>query len=80
MNILKVILKLLITLLLVYCVIIMFGVSLFSLFSLSPQTNIKVFVMEKEIPNIISVFSLLYCIISIWKSYITRIIEVLKRQ
>lgn len=67
MNKINVILKLLITLLLVYSVIIMLGVSLFSLFTLSPQTNIKVFVMEKEIPHIISVFSLLYCIISIWK-------------
>lgn len=67
MDKINVILKLLLTLLLVYSVIIMFGISLFSLFSLSPQTNIKVFVMEKEVPNIISVFSLLYCIISIWK-------------
>lgn len=67
MDTIIVIIKILITLILVYCVIIMFGISLFSLFSLSPQTNIKVFVMEKEVPNIISVFSLLYCIISIWK-------------
>lgn len=67
MDTIIVIIKILITLILVYCVIIMFWVSLFSLLSLGHQTNIKVFVMEKEIPNIISIFSLMYCIISIWK-------------
>ena len=57
----KVIIKTIIALILLYAFIITFVDNLFSVLSMSPQTQMDIFISEKIVPDVVSMLSMVYC-------------------
>ena len=62
MNKRTVILKAIIALILLYAFIMTFVDNLFSALSMSPQTQMDIFISEKKVPGVISMLSMVYCL------------------
>lgn len=64
----KLVFKFTVSVLLFYAIAMLFLDCIHSLLSLSRQTNIEILIEERVIPYSISIFSMIYCIIRMWKS------------
>ena len=61
----KMLIKIVVTVLL-YAIPMLFIEGLYSLLSVSPQTNMRALIEEILIPYLISIISMVYCIFRIW--------------
>ena len=57
----KVLIKAITSLILLYAFIMTFVDNLFSVLSMSPQTQMDIFISEKIVPGVISMLSMVYC-------------------
>ena len=62
MNKRTVILKAIVALILLYAFIMTFVDNVFSVLSMSPQTQMDIFISEKIVPGVISMLSMVYCL------------------
>ena len=62
MNKRTVILKAIIALILLYAFIMTFVDNLFSALSMSPQTQMDIFISEKKVPGVLSILAMVYCL------------------
>lgn len=62
----KILIKIVATVLLLYAIPMLLIEGLYSLLSVSPQTNMGALVEEILIPYLISIVSMVYCIFRIW--------------
>ena len=59
-----VILKAIVAIILLYAFIMTFVDNVFSVLSMSPQTQMDIFISEKIVPGVISMLSMVYCFYS----------------
>lgn len=62
----KMLIKIVASVLLLYAIPMLFIEGLYSLLSVSPQTNMRALIEEILIPYLISIISMVYCIFRIW--------------